>query len=101
MRYRSAPGSLCHIKKSRRYIIGKLFESRNRDNAQKTSSGESVMTATLGVSTFILNLIMVLYGSETKPFPNPINLGKFYVGNVTMKWNQVIIAIAGILVAMY
>ncbi|MCI8275059.1 MAG: branched-chain amino acid ABC transporter permease [Lachnospiraceae bacterium] len=63
---------------------------------KKTSSGESVMTATLGVSTFILNLIMVLYGSETKPFPNPMDLGKFYVGSVIMKWNQVIIAIAAI-----
>ena len=63
---------------------------------KKTSSGESVMTATLGVSTFILNLIMVLYGSETKPFPNPMNLGKFYIGSVIMKWNQVIIAIAAI-----
>ncbi|MDI9242248.1 branched-chain amino acid ABC transporter permease [Fusibacillus kribbianus] len=64
---------------------------------KKTSSGESVMTATLGVSTFILNLIMVLYGSETKPFPNPMNLGKFYIGSVIMKWNQVIIAIAAII----
>ena len=64
---------------------------------KKTSSGESVMTATLGVSTFILNLIMVLYGSETKPFPNPKNLGKFYIGSVIMKWNQVIIAIAAII----
>ena len=64
---------------------------------KKTSSGESVMTATLGVSTFMLNLIMVLYGSETKPFPNPINLGKFYVGNVIMKWDQVVIAVAAVI----
>ena len=51
---------------------------------KKTSSGESVMTATLGVSTFILNLIMVLYGSETKPFPMPFDLGRIYIGNVIM-----------------
>lgn len=63
---------------------------------KKTMSGESVMTATLGVSTFILNLIMVLYGSETKPFPNPMDLGKVYVGSVIMKWNQIIIAIAAV-----
>ncbi len=64
---------------------------------RKTSSGESVMTATLGVSTFILNLIMVLYGSETKPFPMPFDLGRIYIGNVIMKWDQIIIGIAAVI----
>jgi len=64
----------------------------------KTSSGESVMTATLGVSTFMLNLLMVLFGSETKPFPNVLGLDKFYLGPVILKWSQVLIAIMAVII---
>lgn len=60
---------------------------------KRTSAGESVMIATLGVSTFLLNIIMVLFGSETKAFSNPFSFGRLYVGNVIMKWNQIIIAV--------
>lgn len=67
---------------------------------RKTSSGESAMTATLGVSTFILNIIMVLYGSETKSFPDMFSLGKVYFGSVVLRWNQIIIAIMAVVVLL-
>lgn len=63
---------------------------------KKTASGEAAMTATLGISTFILNILMVTFGSETKSFPNPLSQGKFYVGSVIMKQSQILITVMAI-----
>ena len=65
---------------------------------KKTSAGVSAMIATLGVGTFLTNLIMVLYGSETKRFPDVFNLGKVYIGNAIVMWNQIIIAILAVVI---
>lgn len=59
----------------------------------KSDDGVSSLIATLGFGTFLINLIIVLYGSETKSFPNVLNLGSFKLGNAVVMWHWVIIAV--------
>ena len=65
-----------------------------RKNAPKMSA----LISTLGMGTFIDNAIMLLFGSEGKNFPNMLDFGKFYVGNVIITYTQLIIL--GISVAL-
>lgn len=79
-------------------ILGAMMDSfilkpiRNRSG----NSGVASLIATLGMGTCITNLLIVLYGSETKAFPNVLDFGKFYIGNAIVRWNQVIIALVTI-----
>lgn len=59
-------------------------------------SGTSQLIATIGVSTVITNLIIFLFGSETKRFPDILNLGRIHLGDVIVTWTQVIICILAI-----
>lgn len=49
------------------------------------------LITTLGISTVIENFVRVFWGSETKPFPNMIDFGRFQIGNATIGWSQIII----------
>ena len=62
---------------------------RNRSG----NSGVASLIATLGMGTCITNLLIVLFGSETKSFPNILDFGKFYLGGAIVRWNQVLIAL--------
>ena len=57
------------------------------------NSGVSSLIATLGMGTCLTNLLIVIFGSETKRFPNVLDFGKLYIGNAIIRWNQIIIAI--------
>lgn len=57
------------------------------------NSGVSSLIATLGIGTFLTNLLIVIFGSETKAFPNVLNFGKLYLGTAIIRWNQIAIAI--------
>lgn len=58
----------------------------------KGDSGVSSLIATLGFGTFLINLLIVLFGSETKPFPNALNFGSIKIGKAIVMWHWVIIA---------
>jgi branched-chain amino acid transport system permease protein len=66
--------------------------------SRSKGSGVSSLIATLGVGTFIINLIILLYGSETKTFPEIFNLGKVYIGSAIVMWNQIIIAALSLII---
>lgn len=59
---------------------------------KKNDEGIPALIATLGFGTFLINLIIALYGSETKPFPNVLSFGSFRIGNAIVMWHWVIIA---------
>ena len=61
------------------------------------NSGVASLIATLGIGTFITNLLIVIYGSETKSFPNVLNFGKFYLGSAIVMSAQIVIAVATVL----
>lgn len=61
-------------------------------NAPKMSG----LISTLGVGTIIDNAIQIWIGTETKPFSNFLNFGKFYVGNAVISYTQVIIFLASL-----
>ena len=67
---------------------------------KKNDTGVTSLIATLGFGTFLINLIIVLYGSETKSFPNVLNLGSFRVGNAIVLWHWVIIALIAVAVML-
>lgn len=45
-------------------------------------SGVVVLITGFGVQYFLLNMLMIIWGSEYKPFPNIFNFGTVYIGNV-------------------
>lgn len=49
------------------------------------------LISTLGIGTIIDNSIQIWIGTETKPFPNFLNLGKIYLGNAIVSYTQIII----------
>lgn len=49
------------------------------------------LITTLGMSMVIDNAIMVFCGTDSKPFENHLDFGKFYIANAIVTWTQVII----------
>lgn len=59
------------------------------------------LIATMGVSIFLENFVMLFFGSRAKPFPNMIDFGSFQIGNAIIQWSQLIIcAIAVIMMTV-
>ena len=68
-----------------------------KQNAPRLSG----LITTLGMAMIIENSIMVFYGSETRPFPNYLNFGRFELGSAIVTWTQVILfAITIVLMVM-
>ena len=53
----------------------------------------AALMSTFGVGIVIDNAIQLLFGSETKSFPNMLDFGKFEIGNAVISWTQIIILI--------
>ncbi len=51
------------------------------------------LISTLGVGTFIENAIQIWVGTETRPFPNFLNFGRFKVGTTIISGTQIFIII--------
>ena len=49
------------------------------------------LISTLGFGTLVDNGIQIWIGTETRPFPNFLNFGKFYIGTAVISYTQVII----------
>lgn len=59
------------------------------------------LISTMGISTVLTNLMLLLFGSEAKPFPNYLDFGSFEIGNAVISWTQVIIfCICGVLMTV-
>ena len=64
---------------------------------EKNGAGISAMLCTVGVQTVINNAIILIWGSDSRYFPDTFgNLGKIYVGSAIVSWVQVFILIAAI-----
>lgn len=51
------------------------------------------LITTLGMSMVFDNGIMLVFGSESKAFPNQFDFGRIYIGNVIISWTQIIILV--------
>lgn len=60
---------------------------------RKTTKMAALMS-TFGVGIMIDNAIQLLFGSETKSFPNLLDFGRFEIGNTVISWTQIIILVA-------
>lgn len=58
----------------------------------------SALLCTIGIQTLINNGIILIYGSQTRKFPNLFDLGRFKVGPATVSYIQVIIAATAIVI---
>lgn len=72
-----------------------LYPLRTR-NAPKVAS----LISTIGVSIFLQNLVMLLWGSETKNFPLVLNLGTLTIAGFKISYLQIIIMITCILLML-
>lgn len=54
------------------------------------------LIATMGVATVVDNVILLFFGSQTKPYPNMIDFGKFYVGDTAVNSSQLVILAAAL-----
>ena len=66
---------------------------RNRKGA-----GISALLCTIGMQTCINNSILAIFGTESKTFPDVLQLGKFTIGTVVISWLQIVIVVVAILI---
>ncbi len=55
------------------------------------------LIATMGIATVIDNVILLFFGSQTKPYPNMIDFGRFYIGETAVNSSQLVILAVAIL----
>lgn len=68
---------------------------------KKKSTRMASLMSTFGIGIFVDNAVQLLFGSETKQFPNVLDFGSFQLGNAVISWTQVIIfAICAVLMAL-
>jgi len=58
------------------------------------------LITTMGIATVIDNVILLFFGSQTKPYPNMIDFGKFKVGNTAISSSQLIILAVALLLML-
>ncbi|MCC5910484.1 MAG: branched-chain amino acid ABC transporter permease [Clostridiaceae bacterium] len=67
-----------------------------RKNAPKVAS----LISTIGISIFLQNLVMVMWGSETKNFPLALNLGHIQFNSFRISYLQMIILLTSLILMM-
>lgn len=55
------------------------------------------LITTMGIAMIIDNVILIFFGSETKPYPNVIDFGRITIGSTSVNSNQIIIMCVAIL----
>ncbi len=79
-------------------VLGALMERIClRPIRERKAIGIAAMLCTVGVQTTINNAILVFFGSETKSFPDVLQLGRFRIGNVIVTWLQVVILVLAVI----
>ena len=68
---------------------------RKRNGAPITA-----LLTTVGVQTVINNSILLIFGTESKPFPDVFQLGKIYIGDTVIQIFQIVIFLVAILLML-
>ena len=76
------------------FTMDRVVLSRLRAKKAPKLSG---LIATMGVATIIDNFILLFFGSQTKPYPNMIDFGKFYIGDTAVNSAQLIILVVALI----
>lgn len=58
---------------------------------RKQSGGISALITTIGISYIIQNMLMIIYGSQTKPFPKLFDYGYVNIGSLRIHSTQIAI----------
>ncbi len=79
------------------FLLDRLALRRlRRKNAPKLTA----LITTLGMSMIFDNFIMLVFGSETKSFPNQFNFGSFEIGGAVVSWVQIIILLTALILML-
>lgn len=81
-------------------LLGALMDTAILKPIRKTDDGVSSLIATLGIGTVVTNLLIVLYGSETKSFPDIFSRKRINIGPAIIKWNQIFIAMVALVIML-
>ena len=54
------------------------------------------LITTMGFATVIDNVILLFFGSQTKPYPNLIDFGQFKIGETTVNTSQIVILVVAL-----
>jgi len=57
----------------------------------------TALLSTIGAQTVINNSILLIFGTESKPFPDAFNLGKIYIGSAIVQKFQIVIFVVAII----
>lgn len=57
----------------------------------------SALLCTVGFQTVINNGILLIFGSDSKYFPDMFDLGRFTIGNVVISWMQIIVFVSTVI----
>lgn len=75
--------------------VGFLLERTAIRRLRKTNAPRlSGMITTLAISTILDNAIILIFGSETRPFPRPADFGRVQFGNVVINRIQIYMLLA-------
>lgn len=67
---------------------------------KKNGANITALLSTVGAQTVINNSILLIFGTESKPFPDAFQLGKVYVGNAVIQVFQIVIFVMAILLML-
>ncbi len=60
-------------------------------------SGTAPMITTIGVAFILINVVLLIWGPQTQPFPEIIPDRRWAIGQVEVTFKQVLLAVAGLL----
>lgn len=79
-------------------ILGATLDKLALEPIRKRNGAPiTALLSTIGAQIVINDSILLIFGTESKSFPNPFDLGKFYVGNTVIQNFQIVIFVVSIL----
>ena len=79
-------------------LLGALMDKLALEPIRKRKGAPiTALLSTIGVQTVINDSILLIFGTESKSFPNVFNLGKIYVGNAVIQIFQIVIFVVTVL----
>ena len=82
-------------------LLGAVMDKASLEPIRKRNGAPiTALLTTVGVQTIINNSILLIFGTESKPFPDVFQLGKVYVGGTVIQKFQIIIFVVAILLML-
>ncbi len=82
-------------------LLGALMDKVALEPIRKRNGAPiTALLTTVGVQTMINDSILLIFGTESKPFPDVFQLGKIYIGNAVIQNFQIVIFVVAVLLML-